>query len=154
MDHRIFTFYDIILSEDIRHLINSHISLNDYRSIVTCASTLNKHLSEELRDRKLLCIRGIEDKWNKYTPYLEVIARNHNKSTSYRCEMQYDGCCNWFACKTGYISCIYCSFAWGDGLNHQCDVTHTVRVEYGHNPMDVDIVSWYLDDKHIGYTML
>lgn len=31
---------------------------------------------------------------------------------------------------------------------------HNLRVRYTHNPRDVDILTWYLDEQEVGWTML
>lgn len=124
------------LPKDIVLLILGYLNDKDKTNFVLTGAYFFKNVScPILCDIAMKCTKEIEEHWNDD---LSKQAFKHGCLSSP--EFCSEGC---RVIKSKVIKCSV--YPW------KC---HNLAVEYYHNPRDVDILSWYLDNKKIGYTIL
>ena len=130
------------LPSDIVHILTNFIETTDIISLSLSNNRLQLILAEKLHELYHKCTSEMEDEWNSLVPIAEANAKyqyKQNKYSSSGPNGPYQ--CQWSGIETTYIDCsIYKG------------VTHKLTVEYVHNPRDVELVAWSLNDKRIGYT--
>ena len=142
-----------MLPNDImKYLMNGFM---ESRDIVALALT-SKSLYERLWDLKLHnmyheCKDEVSAEWNSNVQQVSKVARfgpdghnvffeNRNGFERYKSSRAYDG---YEVTKEWDIQCYV--YPWR---------THTLKLNYLYGPRDVDILTWYYNNKAVGYSML
>ena len=125
------------MNSDILMCISNYLSVSDIIALSLSNASIHKIFTEKLHEFRHRCEMEITDSWNSLVPMAEERAKSRNK------EYESPVCSGWEA---SIHDELYCATYQGK--------IHSIRVVYVHNPRDVDLVAWYLDNNRIGYTML
>lgn len=132
-----------ILKPELIELITDHLLPPDIISFGLSSASLYKILAVKLEELQKLhekfhqCTAEIESGWNSLVPEAEYLAKL--KRDEYKSSV----CCGWQVDREDEFNCsIY------------PDKTHFIKVVYVHNPRDVDMLAWFLDNEKMGMNML
>jgi len=114
----------IDLYQDI--ILNINLTIFDKSNLSKTCKYLYDILNDNLHELYHKCHEEIQDEWNKMTRYIMF---NADVDVIYK--------------ESNIINCSIVP-----------NKLHFLEVKYLRNPRDVDILSWYEDNKEIGYTML
>lgn len=113
------------------------LSIKDIIILTFTHKSILRKLSDKLHNLYHECIIEIENNWNDLVPEAEYKAKR--KLDKYKSEV----CSGWEVTKSYQFECSI--YPWK---------IHWIKVIYVHNPIDIDLLAWYLEDKKMGYTML
>jgi hypothetical protein len=131
-----FSFVD--LPEEVYEFMlkSNYISLLYISRLARTNHELFEKFIQNLNEKKEdLCWTEIERNWNNLVPDARYEAREKKKE--YKCD------CGWQVTLDNTFLCV---------VNPK--EYHSIKITYVHNPRDIDLLTWYLNNEKIGYSML
>lgn len=130
---------------EIKNLIVDDLSRDDLISLCSVSKSYCNNFIVILSYKCSRCIHQIEKGWNSMVPYLEENAKKMFKDANDPYHYRYQPTYHHQSDAENH-DVVYCKVFPGE--------EHRIKVAYAHNPRDVDMIAWYLDDRIVGYKML
>lgn len=129
----------VTFPQELMEMIINQLSRNDLINLSIVCKSYCDIFMPSLHYKCMQCRHQIEKRWNRLVPFVEQNA--HDMVKVYKDRHQ-----SWTQIHTKEDDNIYCKVFLGE--------VHSIHVEYVYNPRDVHILSWYIDNRRMGWTFL
>lgn len=132
----------VLKINDIAKQITDELDLTWVLQLAKTSKEISSCILPIVYERVRLCGENIENIWN-------ADAREAEWQAKRRLDKNLTGCGEWtVTIQSNQVDCPYCS---GRG---ESNIEHNLSVSYMYFPRDLNVLSWYKEDKLIGRTML